>query len=131
MLFEIVIWLVVATLALSTGQAWAMSAREHFVRYFLVWLVSTTLIVLIAAPIVGLGIGMLLSWITPIPLVLGALLTAVSLSIAHWLTSSDSPVGTPWLVRVRRLAGVHFAVVSVGGAAIWLAFVVLVAGRIH
>ena len=45
MLLEIVIWLVAATLALSTGQAWAMSTREHFVRCFLVWLVSTTLIV--------------------------------------------------------------------------------------
>jgi hypothetical protein len=82
MLLEIVIWLVVATLALSTGQAWAMSGGGRVVRYVAVWILSTAVIITIAAPIVGLGIGMLFSWITPIPLVLGALLTGVSLWIA-------------------------------------------------
>jgi hypothetical protein len=131
MLLEIVIWLVIATLALSAGQAWAMSTRNHLLRHLVVWIFSTTLIVLIAAPIVGLPTSMSLGWITPIPFLVSALLTAVSLSIGHWLTSSDSPVGTPWLVRMRRLVGVHFAIVSVGGAVIWLLLVFLVAGRIH
>ena len=129
MLLGIVIWLVVATLALSAGQAWTMSGGSRVIRYVVVWILSTAFNVAVAAPLLGQRMEHLLTWVWPLGFVVGAL-NAVSLSIAHWLTSSESSE-TPWLVRVRGLAGLHFAVISIGAAAIWAALLFLVVGRIH
>ena len=112
--------LVAAAVALSIGQAWAMSGERRPFRHALVWAVATVTLPAIYTLLGG-------AWDWPIAAALLALgapagLSAVALVVGARRDRADGLAAKPWARRVLGLTGVHVIVVSLGGA---LALVIL------
>ncbi len=121
---RVAIFLAVGTAALSIGQAWAMDAeRARWIRHLMVWVLSSLLLARLARWVFEWRAEDVQSGPMPFTIAaLAALISAIALGLGAWRAGAS---GEPWGERIRRLGGVHFAVLFFGGA-VGLLVVVLV-----
>jgi hypothetical protein len=127
---RIAIFLAVGTAALSVGQAWAMdSERARLLRHLIVWIFTSFLLTRLARWVFEWRAEDVQSGPMPPTLaVLAAFITAIALGIGAYRERARVDA---WGDRVRRLSGVHFAVLFFGGAIGLLIVVVVGLSQVH
>ncbi len=127
---RVAIFLAVGTAALSLGQAWALdSERARWVRHLIVWALASLLLVRLARWVFEWRAEDVQSGPMPLTLaVLAALTTGAALGLGAWREGARVE---PWGGRVRRLSGVHFAVLFFGSAVSLLIVALVGVSQIH
>ena len=118
-----------AAVALSIGQAWAISGGRRLFRHLLVWAIAT-------ATLPALYTWQGGTWNWPIPAALLALgtpaaLSGVALAVGARRDRAKGLADKPWARRVLGLTAAHLIVVSFGGALVLVFGLFAVLSRIH
>jgi hypothetical protein len=118
-----------ATIALSIGQAWAITGKRRLLRHLLVWVLATATV-----PSLYTWLGGVWNW--PIPaavLALGtpATLFGAALAVGARRDRVKGLAGKPWAQRVLGLTGAHLIIVFFGGALAVVIGLFAVLSQIH
>ena len=127
-------FIVVATLALSVGQTWALASPWRRSRYLIVWLVASALMA-------GLGMRVLgLHWHDPILragpvgrslVTIAGVLGAVSLGAGHAWGTTRGVETASFSRRVVVFAQAHVTTMLIGGALAYVLISIIRISQIH
>jgi hypothetical protein len=126
-MLQVGLFLVITTVALSVGQAWAIAEIPRWPRYLFVWALTSTTMVLVSVWGIAHGAG----WMAPTVGILGPLLVASALGVGDLRATDRKLAALHWTERVQGLVGVHFATLILGGALVWVITILVAFSRIH